>query len=59
MKYLSIILPAYNEEQCIEANIARLKENVDTLAVDYEIIVVVDGLHDATLNKLRRANWWN
>ena len=49
---ISIIVPAYNEEVTIEANVRSL------LALDYrlyEIIVVDDGSSDATSQKMREA----
>ena len=57
--FLSLIVPAYKKETTIVSNIRRLNKILDTIRYDYEIIVVVDGLHDATLNKLRRANLKN
>lgn len=41
---LSIIIPAYNEEECIGQVIKKIK----TLSEDYEIIVVDDGSTDRT-----------
>ena len=52
MKELSIILPAYNEESCIETNLRQLKETLDTFDIDYEIIIVDDGSTDGTLSKV-------
>ncbi|MBU1176891.1 glycosyltransferase family 2 protein [Patescibacteria group bacterium] len=46
---LSIIIPAYNEEEGIEKVISELKETVDQ---EYEIIVVNDGSTDQTENIL-------
>lgn len=46
---LSIIIPAYNEEESIEKVISELKETVDQ---EYEIIVVNDGSTDQTENIL-------
>lgn len=48
-KYISVIVPAYNEEGCIEGNIRGLdfwlkKHFIDT----YEIIIVNDGSTDRT-----------
>ena len=55
MKKLSIILPAYNEEQRLEGNVAHLKDSVDKLAISYEIIIVNDGSSDATLAKAQKC----
>lgn len=45
---LSIILPAYNEEENIESVVARALEVGPTLAADFEVIVVDDGSRDRT-----------
>lgn len=50
---LSIILPAYNEERAI---LATLRETVQALdGLDFEVIVVDDGSHDATHSEVLRA----
>lgn len=46
--YYSLILPAYNEEQSIQETYVRLKDVMDTLGHEYEIIFVNDGSHDLT-----------
>ena len=45
---LSIILPAYNEGSKIKKNIESVKQKLDSLDVEYEIIVVNDGSRDNT-----------
>lgn len=45
---LSIILPAYNEEERLPLTIFRLKEKLDALDINSEIIVVSDGSIDGT-----------
>jgi glycosyltransferase involved in cell wall biosynthesis len=50
---LSIVIPAYNEEEAIEAIIRRClaeRENIvrETPVTDVEVIVVSDGSHDRT-----------
>ncbi len=45
---VSIILPAFNEEDNIARTISKVKEQFETLCPNYEIIVVDDGSHDAT-----------
>ena len=47
--HLSIVVPAYNEEQRIGASIARMVEYFDAQAYSYEILVVDDGSTDGTL----------
>jgi glycosyltransferase involved in cell wall biosynthesis len=46
---LSIVLPAYNVETCLEKVLRNWTAYVDTLGRDYEILVVDDGSTDRTL----------
>jgi Glycosyltransferases, probably involved in cell wall biogenesis len=53
MKYLngtriSIIIPAYNEENCIVSSLEETMRTFDNFKLNYEIIVVDDGSSDAT-----------
>ena len=56
MKKLSVIVPAYNEEEVIELFYNKLKEVIDKITekYEYEIIFVDDGSKDETLNKLKK-----
>lgn len=45
---LSVIIPAYNEEQIIEQTIQDLKKELNRLDLNYEIIVVNDASTDKT-----------
>lgn len=45
---ISVILPAFNEEDHISATIFRVKEQFEAVCPDYEIIVVDDGSYDGT-----------
>ena len=45
---LSIVVPAYNEEAQLDANVRQLRRSLDALGVATEIIVVDDGSRDAT-----------
>ncbi|MCJ8332511.1 MAG: glycosyltransferase family 2 protein, partial [Lentisphaeria bacterium] len=47
MKY-SIVIPAHNEESCIQATIDLLVEKLSSEKFDYEIIVVCDHCTDST-----------
>ena len=56
MKTMSIVLPAYNEEQMIEktaGTIARLMENED---ISYELVFVNDGSKDQTWDRIKEAS---
>jgi len=45
---LSVVLPAYNEEANIERTVRTVADYLDTLPIDYEILVVDDGGADRT-----------
>jgi len=45
---LSIVVPAYNEEENVEQAIQRISAVAQTLGIDYEIILVNDGSRDRT-----------
>jgi glycosyltransferase involved in cell wall biosynthesis len=51
--YLTVLIPAYNEQEGIAATITRLCEQLDRLAFDYEILVVDDGSRDQTAQVVR------
>lgn len=52
---LSIILPAYNEENRIKPTLAALSEYLELFAPGYEIIVVNDGSEDKTRDAVREV----
>lgn len=49
---LSIIVPAYNQEKTIRKDIKKIQNSLKILGYEYEIIIVVDGNTDKTLNQL-------
>lgn len=51
-KKLSIIIPAYNEEQNISHLIAELNKSLSTINYAYELIFVNDGSKDNTLQEI-------
>ena len=48
MSSLSIVLPAYNEEENVEAAVEQVSAVTQKLGIDYEIILVNDGSADRT-----------
>jgi dolichol-phosphate mannosyltransferase len=46
---VSVVIPAYNEEDNITTTIARVRQVLESLGGDWEIIVVDDGSTDCTL----------
>ena len=54
-KLISIIIPAYNEEECVDELAARLKELFATESqYDFEAIIVENGSIDTTWEKLQK-----
>lgn len=45
---LSVFLPAYNEEANIERTVKNVKDNLNKVAKDWEIIIINDGSKDNT-----------
>ena len=50
---LSIIVPLYNEEACVEALYKAIVSSLDPLGMDYEILFVDDGSKDRTVELAR------
>ena len=46
--YLSVIVPAYNEEERIETTLRRISEYCSSQPFTYEILVTIDGAKDRT-----------
>lgn len=54
MKKVSILIPAYNEEEVLYALYDRLEKVMDKLnSYDFEVLLINDGSKDNTLNILR------
>jgi dolichol-phosphate mannosyltransferase len=49
---LSIVIPAYNEEESIAETIAGIEQAFDKVAINHEILVVNDNSKDGTLKVL-------
>lgn len=46
---LSFVIPAHNEEECLPSTIGAIRESMQGLNNDYEIIVAADGCTDGTV----------
>jgi len=53
--YLSLIIPAYNEQNRIAETLRKVNEFISSLGRTYEIIVVDDGSKDSTLDVVGRV----
>lgn len=51
---LSVIIPAHNEEGCIEGTVRALTSELQQERIDYEVIVINDNSQDSTESILRR-----
>jgi glycosyltransferase involved in cell wall biosynthesis len=50
---VSIVIPLYNEEESLDALYEEVRAAADGLGVDYEVVLVDDGSHDGTPEKMR------
>lgn len=53
--YLSIVIPAYNEESRIEATLSKIYDFMHTKDYDYEVIIVDDGSTDKTVTRAQQS----
>lgn len=56
MAKLSIVLPAYNEEQNIANTAAVLSKLLSENEIDYELIFISDGSKDGTYQEIQKAS---
>ncbi len=55
MPLLSIVLPAYNEEQNIANTVSALTGLLEENKIDYELVFISDGSRDHTFEEIRKA----
>ncbi len=53
--FLSVIVPVYRQERTIVQNLEQIKDALDKIRYDYEIIVVIDGMVDRSYQKIKKA----
>lgn len=51
IKLLSVVIPAYKQEQTILRDIKNITKTLSELEYNYELIIVVDGMMDNTFKK--------
>lgn len=49
---LSVVVPIYNEEQCVDELARRLTTVLEGMAIPYEIVLVNDGSRDRSLERM-------
>ncbi|QQG40363.1 MAG: glycosyltransferase [Candidatus Levyibacteriota bacterium] len=54
---ISVIVPTYKQEAIIEENLLQIKNVMDQMRYDYEIIVVVDGFVDKTYERAKKLKF--
>lgn len=59
VKTLSIVIPAYNEEDCIVPTVQTISKFLEEEKIDYEILVVNDNSKDKTEELLQQMNFQN
>lgn len=55
MALLSIVLPAYNEEENITNTAAVLSEMLEENSIEYELVFISDGSRDQTFERIQEA----
>lgn len=55
--YLSLVIPAYNEQESIPTLLSRVRAALDRIGKPYEVIIVDDGSTDGTSALLSEASW--
>jgi polyisoprenyl-phosphate glycosyltransferase len=53
-KMLSVVIPAYQEEENIERTVQVVREHLNECDIEYEILIVDDGSRDGTYGKVRK-----
>lgn len=53
--FLSLIVPIYKQEKTIVDNLKQIKLVLDNIRYDYEIIAVIDGVVDKSLEKIKKT----
>ena len=54
--FLSVIVPAYKQSGTIKKDLLRIKNVLDKIRYDYELICVVDGKEDSTYKNAKKIS---
>ncbi len=54
MKSISVVVPAYNEEERLPASLSRILSYLEEGGYAYEVLVVDDGSTDSTADAVER-----
>lgn len=54
--YISLIVPIYKQERTIIKNLHQIKQVLDGIRYDYEIIAVVDGRLDRSFDRIKQEH---
>lgn len=54
--FLSLIIPVYKQEKTIVKDVKQIKQVLDLIRYDHEIIIVFDGASDQSYKKVKEAN---
>ena len=52
---VSVVIPAYNEEKAVGAEVRNVRQTLQQFGIAHEIIVVDDGSEDRTADEAVRA----
>lgn len=53
--FLSLVIPVYKKEATIIDNLKKIKEVLDKIRYDYEIITVIDGIVDDSFDRIKNT----
>jgi glycosyltransferase involved in cell wall biosynthesis len=53
-RFLSIIVPVYNQASTIKKNLKAILAELDVLSIPYEMIVIIDGSPDNSLKEVKK-----
>ncbi|MCL9774393.1 MULTISPECIES: undecaprenyl-phosphate 4-deoxy-4-formamido-L-arabinose transferase [Vibrio] len=56
INFVSIVIPVYNEESCLQELIERTTKAADSLGKDYELVLVDDGSRDRSVEIIEAAS---